>query len=501
MNCALVPTVIAILIWIFVVGPLISRLGFSGIQGHCRHGFSLPGLVGFCRPHTVKGTLLATVSGYSLLSVYHQRSSASALIHVLISGVMANVFIVGINQLVDVEIDKTNGKSLPIATGELSWKAGYWITCITLVVAVFVAFKQSLVWGCVISAMCTIGVVYSVPPFRLKRYAVPAALCIVSARALLATIGGAYTFSEAMGRPLDDFSIFHLEVFTSILVVFTTVIALMKDVPDIEGDAMEGVRSLPIVLGPGRVSRICFTLLLSVYVIIIPLTGSSSLPCLFMHLYGFLFLLMRWNQDCDSKEVAIHNYFNVVWPLFYFEFLAYLGPVALDHILHGGSIIPAETFCLLLGVEASYLLNSKVDTGGKSAALFRAIKESSGLNVSRIHKNLLRLYPVPEPSIDRAATSIDDVDEAAEEISVALNMHSKLIPKFQTSSLKNAKKLVILAGDWLLARAVMSLCRTNNQLVIHEMGKAIASATQADDSEKITATVKFHASRAKLYLS
>lgn len=64
-----------------------------------------------------------TVERYSVSGKGVLRGAVAVLvryIRILISGVMANVFIVAINQLTDVDIDKANGKPLPIPAGELN---------------------------------------------------------------------------------------------------------------------------------------------------------------------------------------------------------------------------------------------------------------------------------------------------------------------------------------------------------------------------------------------
>ena len=47
------------------------------------------------------------------------------MIITLIVSLLVNVYIVGLNQLYDVEIDKINKPYLPIASGELSKRSGW----------------------------------------------------------------------------------------------------------------------------------------------------------------------------------------------------------------------------------------------------------------------------------------------------------------------------------------------------------------------------------------
>jgi homogentisate phytyltransferase/homogentisate geranylgeranyltransferase len=408
---------------------------------------------------------------------------------VLVSGVLANVFIVGINQLVDVNIDKVNVKDLPLVTGALSWECGRKITGRSLLLAVMIAFYQSTVWGLCISCMCLIGIIYSVPPLRLKRFAVPAALCIVLARAIIGTVGGVFTYSAAMNREVDAFMRYHMSVFVGILVSFTTVIALMKDVPDIEGDRIEGVRSLSIVMGPSAVCNICLTILSTMYVTIMSLNWSSptSTPCFFSHLYGLVWLHLA-TVPGSTKTSAMFNYFSVVWPLFYYEFFAYLVPIAIDQI---GLKVDPNLLAFFLGIEIAFLkFHTSLSAPATSFSLAQTIRRKSGLDIVSLYSNL-GLSVVPKPTTDL-------VSEAALEMSVALTMHS-MLTKLTGRAFRDAKRLAILTGDWLLAKAVISLCETRNQETIHVMGKSIMSATDKPEIE-IANTISEFAEKARSHV-
>ena len=484
----LISSFVAALVWRLLVKPALE--GLPAPQGKD----TFRGMIGFCRPHTVKGTMLASISGYILLSIYHGTHAYMALVLVLVSGILANVFIVGVNQLVDVEIDKINEKDLPLVTGELSWECARKITARTLVLAVMVSFLQSAIWGITISSMCFIGIIYSVPPLRLKRFAVPAALCIVLARAILGTIGGVYTYTAAMGKAVDDYMQFHLVVFTGILIAFTMVIALMKDVPDIEGDKREGVRSLSVVMGPSAVSNICFTILSCMYVTVMAVNWQRNAQVsFFTHLYGLVWLHLS-RVSGPSKATAMWNYFSVVWPLFYYEFGAYLVPIGLEqfHIEIG-----VEVLAFILGIEIAYLKFSAHATKtqpGESSALNQKIRRKSGLDIVSLIANLNLRGSACMPSNGAS----DEIAEAAAEMSVALSMHAKLT-KLSGKAYRDAKKLAILCGDWLLARAVISLCETQSQKAIHEMGKSILAATQKSETE-IASTVSEFAEKARVHV-
>ena len=85
-------------------------------------GRSAPGLLWrFSRPHTIVGTTLSIVALFAVATTAFAGTPLDTeLFHSLdrcVAGWCVNVFIVGINQLEDVEIDRINKPWLPIAAG------------------------------------------------------------------------------------------------------------------------------------------------------------------------------------------------------------------------------------------------------------------------------------------------------------------------------------------------------------------------------------------------
>jgi homogentisate solanesyltransferase len=88
----------------------------------------------FTRPHTIRGTILASIAGTIRALVDTPGAIASAdwgrMLPRAFIGMFAllfgNAFIVGINQIYDDDIDKLNKPFLPVASGEMS-KRFAWI--------------------------------------------------------------------------------------------------------------------------------------------------------------------------------------------------------------------------------------------------------------------------------------------------------------------------------------------------------------------------------------
>ena len=77
-----------------------------------------------------------------------------------------NLFITGINQIYDVDIDKINKPNLPIVTGELSAANAKKIVLLSLISSLSVAFYLSTYYGGLIALIAILGWAYSAPPIR-----------------------------------------------------------------------------------------------------------------------------------------------------------------------------------------------------------------------------------------------------------------------------------------------------------------------------------------------
>ena len=94
----------------------------------------LAALYKFTRPHTIRGTILASIAGTIRALVDTPGAIANAnwgamlprAVIGMIALLLGNAFIVGINQIFDRDIDVLNKPFLPVASGEMS-KRGAWV--------------------------------------------------------------------------------------------------------------------------------------------------------------------------------------------------------------------------------------------------------------------------------------------------------------------------------------------------------------------------------------
>ncbi len=282
----------------------------------------------FSRPHTIIGTSLSVLALYVIaVEAYAGGDLAASPLHLgltLVAGWCVNVFIVGINQIEDVEIDRINKPWLPIAAGELTRQGAWWIVAVSAAVPLMLAVTQGPVELVAVAVGLAVGTAYSVPPLRIKRFPVLASLSITGVRALVVNLGVWLHFSQTLGGTSE----IHPGVWALIAVTvpFAFAIAILKDVPDIEGDRRYAIATFSVRLGAGRVLAIGVgALVLAELGMAIAgpllLEGASPVLLLVAHLAALAALLV-WAARVDlGDRDAITRFYLRVWKLFFLEYV------------------------------------------------------------------------------------------------------------------------------------------------------------------------------------
>jgi homogentisate phytyltransferase/homogentisate geranylgeranyltransferase len=280
----------------------------------------------FARPHTLIGTALAVCALYVLATHAAGRQDPGLWAVVLVASLAVNVYVVGLNQLTDVDIDRISKPYLPLAAGSIRRVSAVAIVAAAGVAALVVAGLQGRYLFAAIAIVFLIGTMYSLPPVRLKRFPFSAAASIVIARAVVANIGVYLAYSATLTGQAD------LPGYVLLLVAFmfgfAVVIAVMKDVPDVEGDRSQKISTLVLAIGAARTLRLCRIVLTVCYagVILAGLVGVPGVQGWVLVVTHTAALTAVWvlGARVDSTDrAAVHRYYMFVWKLFYFEFLAF----------------------------------------------------------------------------------------------------------------------------------------------------------------------------------
>ncbi|OAV45336.1 homogentisate phytyltransferase [Lewinella sp. 4G2] len=279
----------------------------------------------FGRAHTLIGTTLSLLAVYLIATRQYGIHDWGMFAWSLFVCLAANVYITGLNQLTDVEIDRINKPYLPLASGAYTIAQGRWIVGVCGVLAVIGSLWYPPYLPLTVLSSIALGTAYSADPIRLKRFHFWAAFCIIVVRGLIVNLilylHYAKYLGEAASVPPIPPTIWLL---TAVIFVFGVIIAWYKDLPDTEGDDAHGIRTLSLIRSKDWVYRagailLSFTLLVA---------GAYALA---QHQYylggGLIILLVGFGVNTRSLDLtdqaSIARFYQGTWVVFFGIYLVF----------------------------------------------------------------------------------------------------------------------------------------------------------------------------------
>ncbi len=298
----------------------------------------------FTRPHTIIGSTLSVTSLFFFASFALQKSIYTTdigfAITALIAALACNLFITGINQISDLEIDRINKPHLPLASGEMTLAEAKRIVVLALFTALGCSFYISNFFGFLILSISLLGWSYSMPPIRFKRFHIWAASAIALVRGPLVNVGIALVFlvhfmeartenAAYVSNPFLLIREFRVGVWMIPLTLFITAfslgIAWFKDLPDTEGDSRFKVGTLAVRKGK-HIAFLLGVLLVTVAYVFLILWGFFFDFSIAFNLYhigalGF-FAWWAYRVNLDNQD-SLKRFYKLYWILFFLEYLSY----------------------------------------------------------------------------------------------------------------------------------------------------------------------------------
>jgi len=262
-----------------------------------------------------------------VLEMFSMMIAAKQAAQAVVAAVLMNVAIVGINQVYDKKLDRVNKPYLPMASGAFSSDMALSVIAVSTTASFMIGVwsgSSALMWALVISLL--LGIVYSVdaPGLRWKKSPFLAATCVLFVRAVIVQLG---FFAHALGRELTDFN-FPINLWCAIgfMTVYGIVIALFKDLPDMEGDMKQNVRTLSVRLGPSFVFNLCLALLSVAYGTAVFMSVAHA-PTMMSRVVGAVhsvvivtLLAASRRVDVASSDSLYDYYIRFIWKAFYLEY-------------------------------------------------------------------------------------------------------------------------------------------------------------------------------------
>ena len=295
----------------------------------------------FSRPHTVVGTSLSVIGVFVIAWTTLPRGTPPpplnpfSLLLPLLACLAGNVYIVGLNQIEDVEIDRINKPTLPIASGEFSPKDAWGIVTLAGAVSGLLAAVGGWFLLATVGLSLMIGTAYSVPPMRLKRFPFWASVCIFTVRGAVVNLGLFLHYGQQLGLPRGIPA--KVWALTAFVIVFSVVIAIFKDIPDIEGDRRFNITTFTVRLGQARVyqgARLILTACYGGLMVAAPWIRGLNWEFVVVT-HGLVLGLFWWRSyrvalpqtaAIAAAPLSFADFYQFIWQLFFLEYFLY--PIA-----------------------------------------------------------------------------------------------------------------------------------------------------------------------------
>jgi len=284
--------------------------------------------VRFSRLHTVIGTTLSVSTLYVLALSFsdYQNLHLGTWLLTLLSCLGANIYIVGLNQITDVEIDRINKPYLPLASGAFSMRLGYFIITTSVLISLIIALTSGKFLAMTVLLSLMLGTMYSLPPFRLKRFYFWAAFCIIAVRGLIVNTLLFLHFHYIINSKAELPPVVWL--LTATIFIYSIIIAWFKDIPDMEGDQKFNINTLTLRLGAKKVFYIGNGLISFIYgsLMIVPFYIELEISKLFfcaMHLFLLTALWIVNSRVNIHSKMNFRLYYQFIWVLFFVEYLTF----------------------------------------------------------------------------------------------------------------------------------------------------------------------------------
>ncbi|MFO8050530.1 MAG: UbiA family prenyltransferase [Thermoplasmatota archaeon] len=286
-----------------------------------------PAIGGIC------GSLLAlivsdAISLPSTMSSYPFFQWPGLPVYSMISGITALIFLNAasntLNQVYDRKIDRINKSYRPIPSGIVSSREGLWIAVMLYGLTLWRAAMVNRSFLLVISILILFTISYSVPPLRFKKRLWISNISVAIPRGMLGFVA-AWTIAGDILDPIP-WSI------GSIMAIFLIGSTTTKDITDMKGDRMFGIRTLPTHYGKKK------AIILSSPFFLIP----------------FLLMILYWHYDFLPGPSIVMALAFSMWSLIVIYLLVKEGDKEDEHFENS----PAwkQMYLMLMGMQMGFLM-------------------------------------------------------------------------------------------------------------------------------------------------
>lgn len=293
---------------------------------------SLRDLWWVCRPYTVFSTLLIVFC--NLWFAYLCTGDVMPLWQIAIgffSAFFCNIAISFFNQIQDVETDRINKPHLPLARGAISFFQAYGILWSSIIISLILGFFGGAILVATVATSLLLGLTYSLKVVRYGRFFwVFEIFSIVTVQGVIGNLGYFLYFSGGLAFLAERSIPLEMWLFTVLYVVLSFNLALWKDMPDIEGDRLHGIHTLPVVMGPRLLAFVqkIFIVLMAVTFAALPILSAYAplsiepISASIGH-FSLLAIILVGVALRNETMASIKKFEILLWKLYFAEYLVF----------------------------------------------------------------------------------------------------------------------------------------------------------------------------------
>jgi 4-hydroxybenzoate polyprenyltransferase len=207
-----------------------------------------------------------------------------------------------LNDLVDADLDRANGKKRPIPSGMVSkrqaWVFVVFTNGLASLLAALTLNESSML---LVAPMMAIGIMYSAPNIALMDRFVVKTLSISVFYVVCALLGITSTYGTELAMESPGVPIFSMTLFGIMIFISST----LNDLGDVDGDRAARRRTMPVVLGTGGTIKVLCLLAFGAIVLSLIAYEMVGPLSVFMAASFFLLVIMRLRRI--GREVESLN--------------------------------------------------------------------------------------------------------------------------------------------------------------------------------------------------
>lgn len=195
---------------------------------------------------TVTGLFLVPGTIDSMLAETNAATLVQRIVPLPLISLLITTGMFLLNDLLDVELDRANGKKRPLPSGQVTKRQAWifitWTNVLAVVLSVVTANFASMI---LVVPMLAIGIMYSAPKIALDDRFLIKTVVIALYYMLCAALGATTAYS--LGLVVSSPVVFIHAAF--MLGAMRFISSVLNDTGDVDGDKAAGRRTIPIVIG------------------------------------------------------------------------------------------------------------------------------------------------------------------------------------------------------------------------------------------------------------